>query len=208
MLIINELSKMKKIRTAILISGRGSNMESLIKACQAANFPATINLVIADRNSALGVKIAGDYGIDNSVIDYKKFAKREDFEKEIAKKIDSYNCQIICLAGFMRVLSAWFVNRYQGRIINIHPSLLPAFKGANAVEDAFLAKVQYSGCSTHFVSEEIDSGKIIKQARVKIKRGDSLEEVKMKILAKEHIIYPQTLKKVSRLFLSDEINDF
>jgi phosphoribosylglycinamide formyltransferase-1 len=186
----------KKIKTAILISGRGSNLQALINAAKNDNFPAKIALVISNKADAYGLEIAKNYNIKTAVIDHKKFNSRVEFDKEMSKIITSRDCKIICLAGFMRLLSAEFINQWFDRIINIHPSLLPAFKGANAVMEAINYGVKYSGCTTHYVREEMDSGPIIKQAIVEILPGDNKETLAVRILKQEHIIYPQSLEIV------------
>ena len=187
---------MKKIKIAILISGRGSNMQNLIEACKKTNFPAKISLVISNKANANGLTIAQENQIPTAVISHIKFANRKNFDFEMDKLISHHQCQLICLAGFMRILSSWFVEKWLDKLINIHPSFLPAFKGANAVEDALLAKADFTGCTVHFVRPEIDSGPIIKQEKVQIKSDDTIEILAKRILKKEHLIYPQALLKV------------
>ena len=191
---------MQKIKTAILISGRGSNMRALIEAAKNSQYPAEISLVISNKKTAPGLDFASNNGIKTVFIDHKNFASRQDFDLEMAKAIDNHGCQIICLAGFMRILSTWFVNKYQGKIINIHPSLLPAFKGDKAVLDALNYGVKIAGCTTHFVTEEIDSGKIIQQAAIEVLDDDDSDSLSARILKKEHIIYPQSLQIVCNAF--------
>ncbi|MCE3255571.1 MAG: purN [Rickettsiaceae bacterium] len=187
---------MQKIKTAILISGRGSNMRALIEVAKNVDYPAEIALVISNKKEATGLEFAKENSIKTAVIDHKNFSSREEFDREMAKLIEENNCQVICLAGFMRILSGWFVEKFVGRIINIHPSLLPAFKGDKAVFDAINYGVKISGCTTHFVVQEMDSGPIIKQAAVEVMPDDTVETLSAKILKQEHIIYPQTLKIV------------
>ena len=184
---------MQKIKTAILISGRGSNMQALIEAAKNPNYPAQIALIISNKDTAAGLDFASQNGIKTAVINHKNFASRQDFDQEMAKLIDENDCQIVCLAGFMRILSEWFVDKFQGRMINIHPSLLPAFKGEKAVVDALNYPVKISGCTTHFVTKEMDSGPIILQAAVEILKNDTAETLAARILKQEHIIYPQSL---------------
>jgi phosphoribosylglycinamide formyltransferase-1 len=186
----------KKIKVAILISGRGSNMKALIDACNDVNFPAQIALVISNKQDALGLNYAQENNIFTVVIDHKKFSHRQEFEEAIDQEIIKHDIKIICLAGFMRVLSPWFVEKWQGRLINIHPSLLPEFKGANAVADALKSGVKISGCTTHFVTADVDAGEIIMQAQVDILSNDDFNSLAQKILVQEHKIYPQTLKKI------------
>ena len=197
----------EKIKVAILISGRGSNMQKLIEACENPNFPAEIIVVGANKDNALGLEYAKSKSIKTFVIEHKNFAKfenpREEFDKALHQEIIKYDVKIICLAGFMRLLSKWFVDKWQNKIINIHPSLLPDFKGANAVEDALKSGVKISGCTTHFVSVEMDAGPIIMQAQVSVSLDDNSETLSQKILIKEHEIYPLTLKKVCNKILEN-----
>jgi phosphoribosylglycinamide formyltransferase-1 len=197
----------QKIKVAILISGRGSNMKKLIEACENPDFPAQIVVVGSNNKSALGLEYAKSKSINTFVIDHKNFTKfqnsREEFDKNLHQEILKYNVEIICLAGFMRLLSEWFVNEWQNKIINIHPSLLPNFKGAHAVEDALKAGAKISGCTTHFVSFEMDAGPIIMQSEVAIEENDNLATLTDKILTKEHEIYPLTLKKICTKILEN-----
>jgi len=197
----------KKIKVAILISGRGSNMQKLIEACEDPNFPAEIIIVGSNKINALGLEYAKSKSIKTFVIDHKDFAKfnnpREEFDKALHQEIIKHDVEIICLAGFMRLLSEWFVAKWRNKIINIHPSLLPDFKGANAVEDALKSGAKISGCTTHFVSVEMDSGPIIMQSQVQINSNDNSETLAQKILTKEHEIYPLTLKKVCQKILEN-----
>lgn len=187
---------MNKIKVAVLISGRGSNLRALVNACKDDEFPAEISLVISNKEEALGLKFAQENNIKTAFIDHKSFNNREEFDKEVSRKIIENDCQIICLAGFMRILSSYFTQKWEGKLINIHPSLLPAFKGANAVKDALEYGAKYSGCTTHFVTKEVDSGKIIEQELVKIVENDTIDTLSARILEKEHIIYPKSLKKI------------
>ena len=195
----------KKVRVAILISGRGSNMKALVEACEKPNFPAQIVLVLSNKSDAQGLDFAKIKGIKTAVINHKNFINtqnpREEFDKKMSQIIEDHNVELICLAGFMRLLSAWFVNHWFDRLINIHPSLLPDFKGADAVGDAIKAKAKISGCTTHFVREEMDSGPIIMQAEVKVFDDDTKETLAARILQEEHKIYPLTLEKIAKKFI-------
>lgn len=186
----------RKIKTAILISGRGSNMQALIKASLDSDFPAQIVLVLSNKADATGLKFAEQNDIATAVIEHKKFANRQDFDQKIDEVLQIYQVELVCLAGFMRILSAQLVKKWHKKMINIHPSLLPNFKGANAVLDALNAQVKITGCTTHFVSEEVDSGEIILQSQVPIASDDNLASLSAKILEQEHIIYPRSLKIV------------
>ncbi|MAZ80536.1 MAG: phosphoribosylglycinamide formyltransferase [Rickettsiales bacterium] len=193
-------NKLKKTKLAILISGRGSNMRSIINSCKEDNFPAEVNLVISNNPNAPGIKFAQDNNIDIKVIDHNKYKDQPDsrkfFEEAIHNHIIKYDIDIICLAGFMRILSPFFINKWKNKIINIHPSLLPDFKGANAVREAFNAKAKEYGCTVHFVDQEVDNGKIIMQHKVEVNKDDDLESIKNKILEKEHILYSKAIKLI------------
>lgn len=191
-----DIREVRKIKVAILISGRGSNMQALIEACKNANYPAEIAIVISNKKDAFGLEIAKKEGIKTVFIDHKNFKTREEFDAEMTKIIEQNNCELICLAGFMRLLSGQFVNRWFDRLINIHPSLLPEFKGADAVGDALKAGAKISGCTVHFVREEMDSGPIILQAEVVVKENDTKEILAHRILEKEHIIYKKALAQI------------
>ena len=196
----------KKINIAILISGTGSNMQALVDACNSPNFPACVAVVIANKSTSAGLAWAKENGIATVLIDQQKFALQENpklaFEQELQNVLQNFAVELICLAGFMRLLSGFFVAKWSQKIINIHPSLLPNFKGANAVFDALQAKAIITGCTTHFVVEEIDAGPIILQQKVPIDQADNLESLKAKILQQEHQIYPQTLKIVCNQILA------
>ncbi|MBP7709566.1 MAG: phosphoribosylglycinamide formyltransferase [Rickettsiales bacterium] len=186
----------QKIKTAILISGRGSNMQAIVQACEASDFPAQVVLVLANKIDAEGLKFAASKGIKTAFVNHREFASRQDFDKKVSEEIEKSGAQIVCLAGFMRLLSGWFVERWFDCLINIHPSLLPEFKGADAVGDAIKAGVKKSGCTVHFVREEMDSGPIILQAEVEVLPSDTKEILAAKILKEEHRVYPQALKIV------------
>ncbi len=186
----------RKIKVAILISGRGSNMQAIVKACEDRNFPAEIVLVLSNKSDAEGLKFAESKNIKTAFVNHREFSSREEFDKKVSAEIEKSDAQIVCLAGFMRLLSAWFVERWFDKLINIHPSLLPEFKGADAVGDAIKAGAKKSGCTVHFVREEMDSGPIILQAEVQISSLDTKEILAAKILKEEHRIYPEALKIV------------
>ena len=196
----------KKINIAILISGTGSNMQALVNACKSSNFPACVAVVIANKSTSAGLAWAKENSMNTVLIDQQKFALQENpklaFEQELQNVLQNFAVELICLAGFMRLLSGWFIAKWPQKIINIHPSLLPNFKGANAVFDALQAKASITGCTTHFVVEEMDAGPIILQKSVPIDRADNLELLKAKILQQEHQIYPQTLKIVCNQILA------
>ena len=185
-----------KIKVAILISGRGSNMQAIAKACENPDFPAQVVLVLSNKIDAEGLKFAEGKGIKTAFVNHREFSSREDFDKKVSAEIENSGAEIICLAGFMRLLSGWFVERWFDKLINIHPSLLPEFKGADAVGDAIKAGAKKSGCTVHFVREEMDSGPIIKQAQVDVFLDDNKETLAAKILKEEHRVYPEALRIV------------
>ena len=195
----------KKIKTAILISGKGSNMKALIEVCKNQNFPAQIDLVIANKAQAPGLLFARECAIKTVVIEHQNYRDRELFDQEIDKVLQENAIELVCLAGFMRVLGVDFVKKWSQRLINIHPSLLPNFKGANAIVDALNAKAKITGCTTHFVNEFVDSGEIILQDQVIIEKDDNFEKLSQKIHRLEHKIYPQTLKIVCDKLLKNNI---
>lgn len=183
----------KKHKVAVLISGNGSNLQALIDASAAPDYPAQIALVISNKKDAYGLARAEKSGVDACVIDHKNYPSREEFDAAIDVLLNQYAIEFVCLAGFMRILSSGFVNKWQGRMINIHPSLLPDFKGANAVRDALAAGVKESGCTVHLVTEEMDAGEIIAQSRVPVLPGDTQEELHKRIHEQEHLLYPRAL---------------
>ncbi len=188
----------KKTKVAILISGRGSNMQAIVRACEHPYFPAEVVLVLSNKNDAAGLEFAQSKKIKTAFVNHRDFASREEFDKRMSEEIEKSGAKIICLAGFMRLLSPWFVNRWLNKLINIHPSLLPEFKGADAVGDAIKAGAKKSGCTVHFVREEMDSGPIILQAEVEVAASDTKEILAAKILKEEHRIYPEALKTICK----------
>lgn len=180
-------------RTAILISGRGSNMQALIEAARPPDFPAEIALVLSNRPSAPGIARAESQGVKTVVIDHKAFAAREDFDAEVERALLAHEVELVCQAGFMRIQSAAFAERWRGRQLNIHPSLLPSFKGLNPHQQALDAGVRISGCTVHFVTPELDAGPIVAQAAVPVLEGDTAETLEARILQVEHKLYPHAL---------------
>lgn len=186
-----------KRRVGILISGRGSNMRSLIAAAQAPDFPAEIEVVISNLGNAEGLAFAAAADIPTVVIPHKAYESREAFDRALDTALTNAGVEIVCLAGFMRILSDWFAQRWEGRLINIHPSLLPLFKGVHVHEQALLSGVRVSGCTVHFVVPELDAGPIIAQAAVPIEFGDTPESLAARILVEEHKLYPAALKMLA-----------
>lgn len=182
-----------KKRTAILISGRGSNMEALVHAAQAADYPADIALVLSNRSDAAGLAFARSYGITTQVLAHRDYATREAYDDALDACLRQHRIELVCLAGFMRILTADFTRRWQGRMVNIHPSLLPAFKGLHTHQQALDAGVTLHGCSVHFVTPELDSGPLIIQAAVPVLPKDDADTLATRVLAQEHRIYPRAL---------------
>ena len=181
-------------RTAILISGRGSNMASLIDAARNPDFPAQIALVLSNRPDAPGLATAKAHGIATAAVDHKIYAGREAFEGSLQAMLDTHRIDFICLAGFMRLLTASFVERWRGRMINIHPAILPSYKGLHTHERALADGVKLHGCTVHYVVPEMDSGPIIAQAAVPVLDDDTPETLGARVLAQEHVIYPRALE--------------
>ncbi|MCL2524778.1 MAG: phosphoribosylglycinamide formyltransferase [Betaproteobacteria bacterium] len=181
-------------RVVILISGRGSNMEALIAARDAGKLPVAIAAVISNRPEARGLATAAAAGIATAALDHKTFASRAAFDAALAEAIDRHAPDLVVLAGFMRILGEDFVRRYEGRLLNIHPSLLPAFPGLDTHQRALEAGVRLHGCTVHFVTPALDHGPIVIQAAVPVQDDDSEETLAARVLAQEHIIYPQAVR--------------
>lgn len=189
---------MTKKRIAILISGRGSNMAALIDAAQTKDYPAEIVLVVSNKPDALGLTRAREAGIETLVIESRAFGDdREAFERALDAELNAHRIELICLAGFMRLFTPWFVTRWNGRILNIHPALLPQFKGLHTHRRALEAAVKRHGATVHFVSADMDSGQIILQDSVPVRDGDTEETLAARVLEVEHRIYPQALRLVA-----------
>jgi len=189
---------MTKKRVAVLISGRGSNMTALIEAAQAKDYPAEIVLVVSNRPDATGLARARAAGVATAVIDHRPFGdNREAFERALDDELREYRIDIVCLAGFMRLLTAWFIGRWNGRILNIHPALLPEFKGLNTHRRALEAGAKRHGATVHFVVEETDAGPVISQQSVPVHQGDTEETLAARVLEIEHRIYPEALRLVA-----------
>jgi len=184
-------------RTAILISGRGSNMAALIAAARAPDFPAEIVLVLSNKPDAPGLARAKSAGIAVAAVDHKIYAGRGEFEASMQALLDIHRVELICLAGFMRVLSAPFVTRWRGRMLNIHPSLLPAFRGLDTHRRALAAGVKIHGCTVHFVEPELDSGPIVAQSFVSVREDDTPETLAARVIEKEHVLYAEALALVA-----------
>ena len=183
----------KKIRTAVFISGTGSNLENLIKFSLRKKSPIEIILIISNNTKAKGLKFSKLYKIKKKVYNYDK---KKISEKRILKDLKSNNIKLICLAGFMKILSKDFIRNFKGKILNIHPSLLPKYKGLNTHHRAIQNKEKYSGCTVHLVNSKLDSGKIILQKKVKLSKEETPSSLQKKILKHEHILYPKAISKI------------
>jgi len=185
---------MAKLKVGVLISGRGSNLAALIEAAKAPDFPAEIVCVVSNVATAAGLKIARDAGVPTAAISHRDFADRESFDRAVSADLEKHGVELVALAGFMRIQSAWFPARWAGRIINIHPSLLPAFPGLHVQQQAIDAGVRVSGCTVHFVTPELDAGPIIAQAAVPVFAGDDADKLAARILRQEHRLYPEVVR--------------
>ena len=185
----------KKI-CAVFISGRGSNLESLIKEAENKNFPIQIDLIISDNINAKGLQFSETYNIESYSIDYSSFENKDSFEQSLSNKLKDKNIELICLAGFMQILSSEFINSFAGLILNIHPSLLPKYKGLNTHQRALDNNETIAGCTVHFVNEELDSGEIILQKSLTINKNETAETLMKRVLKLEHQAYPEAIKHI------------
>lgn len=189
---------MAKKRVAVLISGRGSNMAALIEAANADDYPAEIVLVVSNRADAAGLAHAREQGIATALIDHRKFGDdREAFERALDETLRADRIDLVCLAGFMRILTPWFVGRWSGRLLNIHPALLPQFKGLDTHRRAIAAGAKHHGATVHFVVAEIDAGPIIAQESIEVRKDDSEAALARRVLEVEHRLYPRALQAVA-----------
>jgi phosphoribosylglycinamide formyltransferase 1 len=185
------------LKIAVLISGRGSNMQALIDAAKQKNYPAQIVSVISNKPDALGLARAEAAGIPTFVVNHRDYKTREEFEKALDEKLNDLNVQLVCLAGFMRLLTPWFVDHWRDRLINIHPSLLPAFPGVDIHKRVLEAGVKETGCTVHFVRAEMDGGPIIMQAKVPVLPNDTEETLAARVLEAEHWLYPRCVSLIA-----------
>ena len=181
-------------RIVILISGRGSNMEAIVKACAAEGWPAHVAAVVSNRPAVAGLAFAQAHGIATDVVDHKAFPDRDAFDAALGDTVESHRPDVVVLAGFMRILTAGFVNRFHGRLVNIHPSLLPAFTGLHTHRRAIEAGCKVAGATVHFVTAELDHGPIIAQAVVPVLPGDTEATLSARVLLQEHAMYPQAVR--------------
>lgn len=188
-----------KPRVAILISGRGSNMEALVKAAQAPDFPAEVALVLSNKPEAAGLEIARGLGVEALAVDAKPYGKdREAHERAIDAELGRHNIQLVCLAGYMRLLTSWLVRRWEGRMLNIHPSLLPKFPGLDTHARALAAGEAEHGCTVHLVTEGMDEGPVLGQALVPVLQGDDESALAARVLAQEHLLYPRMVAALAQ----------
>jgi phosphoribosylglycinamide formyltransferase-1 len=185
---------MAKLKVGVLISGRGSNLAALIEAARAADYPAEITCVVSNKADAPGLGIATAAGIPTALVSHRDHPDRESFDRAVSTELERHGVGLVVLAGFMRIFSPWFPARWADRLINIHPSLLPAFKGMHVQRQALDAGVRVSGCTAHLVTPDLDSGPIIAQAAVPVLAGDTEETLSARILRQEHRLYPLVVR--------------
>jgi phosphoribosylglycinamide formyltransferase-1 len=184
------------MKIGILISGRGSNMAAIIDAVQSGEIPdSEVAVVVSDKAEATGLAKASAQGVPTAVIE-RKGRSREEHDREMAAELSKHNVELVCLAGYMRLLSPWFVSQFPNRIINIHPSLLPAFPGLDAQRQAFEAGVKVTGCTVHYVDEHLDHGPVIARREVELLEGDTVETLSARILEQEHKLYVDAVKQI------------
>jgi phosphoribosylglycinamide formyltransferase-1 len=181
-------------RIVVLISGRGSNMEAICRACEAEQWPARIEAVVSNRPDAAGLAFASAHGIQTAVVDHRAFPAREQFDDALAQAIDAHSPDLVVLAGFMRILGASFVERHAGRLLNIHPSLLPMFPGLHTHRRALEAGCKLAGATVHFVTAALDHGPIVIQAAVPVLADDDEASLSARVLEREHVIYPRAVR--------------
>ena len=186
----------EKFKLAVLVSGRGSNLQAIIDNIEENNLAAEISLILSNVPDAYALQRGKKHGLESIFLDPKSFSSRDDYEKQMLELLQTKSIDLVCLAGFMRILGKKFIEAFSGKIINIHPSLLPAFPGLNVQEKALQHGVRFSGCTVHFVNEEVDGGAIISQAVVPILDADDTQSLSDRILEQEHIIYPEAIRLV------------
>jgi phosphoribosylglycinamide formyltransferase 1 len=191
----------EKFKLAVLVSGRGSNLQAIIDTIEKNNLAAEISLILSNVPDSYALQRGKKHGLESIFLDPKSFSSRDDYEKQMIELLQTKSVDLVCLAGFMRILGKKFIEAFSGKIINIHPSLLPAFPGLNVQEKALKHGVRFSGCTVHFVNEEVDGGAIISQAVVPILDADDTQSLSDRILEQEHIIYPEAI----RLIIEDRL---
>jgi phosphoribosylglycinamide formyltransferase 1 len=196
----------RKLRVGVLISGRGSNMQALVEAALQPGFPAEIVLVLSNKLDAAGLAFANDKGIATAAVSHKGYPDRESFDRAMHAILVEHDIEFLCLAGFMRLLSGWFCTQWAGRMINIHPALLPSYRGLHTHERALADGVAIHGCTVHFVTEEMDVGVIVGQAAVPVYADDTPDRLAARVLAKEHRLYPACLERIVQRQLNRPAN--
>ena len=191
-----QLSGNKKIKTAVFISGTGSNLKNLIQFSKKKKSPISIDLIISNNLKSKGLRFAKIYKIEKKIFEFKNQVMDE---KKLLKILKNKRTNLICLAGFMKILSKNFINSFKGKILNIHPSLLPKYKGLHTHKRVLVNKEKYTGCTVHFVSSKLDAGKIIVQKRIKIKKDDTPKKIAKRVLLQEHKLYPKAISKIFNL---------
>ena len=189
---MKKLIGLKRIKTAVFISGTGSNLKNIIKFSKTKISPITVKLIISNNKKAKGLKYSTQYNVEKKIVNFNNNFS----ENRILNYINKKNIKFICLAGFMKILSKNFIKKFKGKIVNIHPSLLPKYKGLNTYKRALKNKEKFTGCTVHYVTAKLDSGKIILQKKVKIIKKDTANSLKKKILEKEHQLYPSAIRKI------------
>jgi phosphoribosylglycinamide formyltransferase-1 len=195
---------MRATRLAVLLSGRGSNFAAIARASASGTIPIPIVAVISNRPDAAGLAHARDLGFPALLLDHRKFPSRQAHEAELEQAVSGSGADLITLAGYMRLLSPWFIDRFRNRIVNIHPSLLPSFPGLDAQAQALAHGVRVSGCTVHLVDEQLDGGPILVQRAVDVMADDTVESLSSRILAEEHIAYPDAIRKLSGGYRVDQ----
>jgi phosphoribosylglycinamide formyltransferase-1 len=185
-----------KTRIGVLISGRGSNMQSIVKACEQGSLPASVVLVVSNRHQAGGVEWAREHGMACEVLCHRDYSDRESHDRAVIERLQAAGVEWVCLAGYMRLLSPVFVNAFANRILNIHPSLLPAFPGLDAQKQAWKHGARVSGCTVHLVDTELDHGPIVLQRAVEVEENDTAESLADRILVQEHKLYPEAIRQL------------
>ncbi len=185
------------LKLGVLISGRGSNLQALIDACAQPDFPAQIALVLSNKPNVQGLERAEKAGIPTRVINHRDYPDRQAFDAAMDAELQAAGVELVCLAGFMRIITAWLVERWQGRMLNIHPSLLPAFTGLHIHERVLEAGVRFSGCTVHYVCADLDAGPIILQAAVPVLSQDTPETLGARVLESEHRLYPEAIRLIA-----------
>ena len=195
---VRETLSLSKLKLGILISGRGSNMAAIIDACEANEIDAEVAIVISNNANAKGLALAHKKGIPTKYVEPNDFDTQAEYETVLISLIEKYQVSLICLAGYMKILGNTFIDQFKNKIINIHPSLLPSFKGLNAQQQALDYGVQFTGCTVHFVEKDVDSGPIILQDIVEVKANDTQESLSDRLIKKEHQLYPKAIQWVIR----------